>query len=149
MIFGNIHKLDEYSFLEENILRGLRYALENDILPLEKGRHDIDGDQLYFNVAEYTTAPAEEKKYEAHKAYIDVHYLMKGTERIDVAFVSNMEQGEYEAEGDYLPVSGTPVAGAVMVPGDFLVCYPEDGHCPGIQVRGPEAIKKAIFKVLL
>lgn len=147
MIFGNINHLDEYSFLNENIIRGLHYAAANDMLSLEKGRHDICGDELYFNIAQYTTAPAEEKIYETHKAYIDVHFMIKGTERIDIAFVSNMEQGEYQPEDDYLPVSGTAVAGAIMKEGDFLVCYPEDGHCPGIQIDGPLAIKKAIFKV--
>lgn len=149
MIFGNINHLDEYLFLDKKIIQGLRYAIANDMFSLERGRHNINGDELYFNVAQYITAPAEEKKYEAHKSYIDVHFMIKGTERIDIAFVSNMEQGEYEAEGDYLPVSGSAVASVTMRDGDFLICYPEDGHCPGIQVNSPESIKKAIFKVML
>lgn len=147
MIFGNINHLDEYPFLDEKIIQGLRYASSNDMQSLETGRHNICGDDLYFNVAQYTTAPAEEKMYEAHKAYIDVHFMIKGIERIDIAFVSSMEQGEYQPECDYLPVSGTAVAETIMKEGDFLVCYPEDGHCPGIQVDEPLAIKKAIFKV--
>lgn len=149
MIYGNIHNREAFGPLNPDILRGLQYAIEHDMTAFETGRHDIDGDKLYFNVAEYTTAPTEEKKYEAHRAYIDVHYLIRGTERIDIAFVSNMEQGEYEAEVDYLPVDGSATASVIMNPGDFLVCYPEDGHCPGIQVKGACAIKKAIFKVLL
>lgn len=149
MIYGNITNLKEYCFLDKNILRALNYASENDLSVLEKGRHDIDGDELYFNRAEYTTCPAEEKKYEAHRAYIDVHYAISGTERIDVAFVPEMSQGEYEPEGDYLPVEGKPTAQVIMRPGDFLVCYPMDGHCPGIMADGPERIKKAIFKVRL
>ena len=32
-------------------------------------------------------------------------------------------------------------------PGDFLICYPEDGHRTAVAVKEPEKIKKAIFKV--
>lgn len=149
MIYGNIHQLDQFGPLEEGVRRGLEYALAHDLAPLEKGRHDIDGDALYFNVAEYTTAPSEEKAYEAHKAYLDVHYMIRGEEQIEIAFVSDMEQGEYQPEGDYLPVSGRLAARVTMREGDFLVCYPEDGHKPGVQVDAPMAIKKAIFKVAI
>lgn len=147
MIYGNINRLEAFGALEPAVRRGLEYVKSHDLSSLEKGSHSIDGDTLYFNIAEYTTAPSEEKTFEAHRAYIDVHYMIRGEERIEVAFVSNMKQGEYEAEGDYLPVSGTAAASAIMREGDFLVCYPEDGHKPGVQVDAPVAIRKAILKV--
>ena len=149
MIFGNIAHLDEYSFLDKMILQGLGYARDNDLSSLEKGRYEIYGDKLYFNVAQYTTAPEEERSYKAHKAYIDIHYMIEGTERIQVAFVSNMKKGEFQAEDDYLPVSGSAVASVILKEGDFLICYPEDGHCPGIQTEDPMPIKKTIFKVAI
>lgn len=147
MIYGTISQLDRFGHLEPAVRRSLEYARAHDLAPLEKGRHDVDGDALYFNVAEYTTGPSEEKAYEAHRAYIDVHYMIQGEEQIEVAFVSRMEQGEYQPEGDYLPVSGTAAACVTLREGDFLVCYPEDGHKPGVQTGAPRAIKKAIFKV--
>lgn len=147
MIYGNINRLEAFGALEPAVRRGLEYVKSHDLSSLKKGSHSIDGDTLYFNIAEYTTASSEEKTFEAHRAYIDVHYMIRGEERIEVAFVSNMKQGEYEAEGDYLPVSGTAAASAIMREGDFLVCYPEDGHKPGVQVDAPVAIRKAILKV--
>lgn len=146
MIYGNIKDLSHYLFLEPRVLKCLEYARDHDLAPLEKGRHDICGDAMYFNVAQYTTGPSDEKMYEAHKAYIDIHYMIQGEEAIEIAFVSNMEQGVYQPEGDYLPVAGTAAASAVLRPGDFLICYPEDGHKPGVQVDGPVTLKKAIFK---
>lgn len=147
MIYGNINQLDRFGGLERGVLQALEYARTHDLAPLEKGRHDVDGDALYFNVAEYVTGASDEKPFEAHRDYIDVHYMIRGEEQIEVEFVSNMEQGKYEPEGDYLPVSGTAAARTVMRPGDFLVCYPEDGHKPGVQTDAPMEIKKAIFKV--
>lgn len=149
MIYGTVNQLSRFGPLEPGVLRALEYARSHDLSAMERGRHDVDGDALYFNMIEYTTGPSEEKAYEAHRAYIDVHYMIRGEERIEVAFVSGMEQGEYEPEGDYLPVSGTAAACATMRAGDFLVCYPEDGHKPGVQAEAPMAIKKAVFKVAI
>lgn len=149
MIYGNISQLDKFPFLHPNIRKGLEFAASHNMASYEKGRHDICGDTIYFNIAEYTTAPAQEKQYEAHEAYIDIHYMIRGTERINVAFVSAMTQGIYEPEADYLPVDGRATASVIMKEGDFLICYPEDGHEPGIQVDAPMAIRKAIFKVAL
>lgn len=149
MIYGTVKQLDRFGAFEPGVLRALEYARSHDLSQLEKGRHDIDGDALYFNVAEYATGPSEERMYEAHRAYIDVHYMIRGEEQIEVALVSNMEQGEYEPEADYLPVSGKPAACVAMREGSFLVCYPEDGHKPGVQIRTSAAIKKAVFKVAI
>lgn len=146
MIYGTISRLDRLGLLDPAVLQSLEYARSHDLAPLEKGRHEVGGG-LYFNVMEYTTAPSEEKTYEAHRAYIDVHYMIQGEEQIEVAFISRMEQGEYQPEGDYLPVAGAAAARVTLREGDFLVCYPEDGHKPGVQADKPMAIKKAVFKV--
>jgi YhcH/YjgK/YiaL family protein len=148
MIYGNIAQLEAYGFLDPPVLQALQYAAAHDLHNLEKGRHEVCGsDDLYFNAAQYTTAPAQEKQYEAHRAYIDVHYVIEGAEAVDIAFVEDMQQGVYDAQADYLPVAGKATARVVLRPGDFLVCYPQDGHCPGIQVDAPQPLQKVIFKV--
>ena len=48
---------------------------------------------------------------------------------------------------DFLPMDGAPNSHVVLRPGDFLICYPEDGHRTAVAVNEPEKIKKAIFKV--
>lgn len=147
MIYGTIDRLDRFGPLDPAVRRSLEYARSHDLATLEKGRHEADGGGLYFNVLEYATAPSEEKTFEAHRDYIDVHYMIRGEERIEVAFVSRMERGEYQPEGDYLAVAGTAAACVTLREGDFLVCYPEDGHKPGVQADAPMAVKKAVFKV--
>ena len=39
------------------------------------------------------------------------------------------------------------IASVILREGDFLICYPSDGHRTAVQVGEPETIKKAIFKV--
>ncbi len=147
MIFGNIHNLQEYAFLEEKVKKCLAYALEHDLQSFEKGRYEIEGDDLYVNVVEYQTASVEERIWEAHKKYIDLHLMLCGQEQIDLSFIQNMKLKEYVEKNDFLPMDGEKNCSVVLHADDFLICDFSDGHRTGIAVDGKESIKKAIFKI--
>ena len=147
MIFGNIKNLKEYSFLEEQIKKCFAFAAENDLACFEKGRYEIEGDNLFVNVTEYITAQAEERFWEAHKKYLDLHLMLCGQEQIDLSFIQNMQLKEYVERNDFLPMDGAKNCSVVLHTGDFLVCDFSDGHRTGIAVEGKENIKKAIFKI--
>lgn len=147
MIFGNINQLETYGFLGEDILACFTYAKTHVLKERKPGTYPIDGERFYVNIAEYTTAPEEEKFWEAHRKYLDIHLLLKGTERIDLGFIKDMEQKEYVPGEDFLPLEGEAAARITLGEGDFLVCFPEDGHRTGVAARKPQNIKKAIFKV--
>lgn len=147
MIFGNIDHLEEFPFLEEQIKECFEYAKSNDLASYEKGSHEIDGERLFVNIVEYTTTAAEERFWEAHKNYLDVHVMIHGTEQIDLNFIQNMNVKEFVEKDDFLPMEGDKNSSVILRDGDFLICYPSDGHRTAVAVDGPEKIKKAIFKV--
>lgn len=137
--------------LSDPALQGVQevmdWAASHDLESLEKGTHEIDGDRLFVNIIEYTTTAPENRFWEAHRDYLDVHVPIKGTEQIDLNFISDMEQEPYQPEGDFLPLQGDKSASITMQPGSFLVCFPEDAHRTAVAVNEPEAVKKAVFKV--
>lgn len=147
MIFGNITNLDEYNFLEEKIKECFAYAKTNDLKSYEPGRHDIKDDKLFVNIVEYETTKPENRFWEAHKDYLDLHLLLDGKEQIDLNFLKNMDLGEYIKEDDYQKIEGNKNSSVVLSEGDFLICYPNDGHMTAIAVNEPQKIKKAIFKI--
>lgn len=147
MIFGNITQLSDYGFLDDQIKECFEYAKQHDLLQYEKGRHEIDGDRLFVNIAEYETTTAENRFWEAHKNYLDLHLMLNGQEQIDLNFIENMEVKEFVEKDDFLPLEGGKNSDVIMRNGDFLICYPGDGHRTAVAVDGPEKIKKAIFKV--
>ena len=147
MIFGNIQNLGEYPFLEEQIKECFNYAKEHDLMSYEKGGHEIDGDRLFVNVVEYTTTTAEERFWEAHRQYLDLHLMLRGTEQIDLNFIQNMDVKEFVEKDDFLPMDGEKNSSVILRDGDFLICYPSDGHRTAVAVDEPETIKKAIFKI--
>ena len=151
MIFGNAAHFERYDFLGAKIAKCFEYANKYDLLSYEKGSYPIDGKDIFVNIVEYDTKEPEERFWEAHRQYSDIHFMLRGPEQIDVNFIDNLEQGEFKPEEDFLPLEG-PANCHVQLKdkGDFLICYPEDGHMTALKVDGKSAtIKKAIFKVIL
>lgn len=147
MIMGNIKNESELDFLDDGIRQCLEYVKNNDLVNYEKGSHPIDGDRLFVNIAEYTTTTPEERFWEAHREYLDIHVMLRGREQIDLNFIQNMKQDEFVKKDDFLPLHGDKKCSAVLENGDFLICYPSDGHRTAVAVEKPEQIKKAIFKL--
>ncbi len=149
MIFGNIHNLKEFPFLEEKVKECFEYAKNHNLVSYEEGSHEIDGERLFVNIVEYTTTKPEERFWEAHKNYLDVHVMLQGTEQIDLNFIQNMDVKEFVEKDDFLPMDGDKNSSVILRDGDFLICYPSDGHRTAVAVQEPEKIKKAIFKVCI
>lgn len=147
MIFGNIHNLKEFPFLEEKVKECFEYAKNHNLVSYKEGSHEIDGEKLFVNIVEYTTTKPEERFWEAHKNYLDVHVMLQGTEQIDLNFIQNMDVKEFVEKDDFLPMNGDKNSSVILREGDFLICYPSDGHRTAVAVQEPEKIKKAIFKV--
>ena len=147
MVFGNIRDLKDYGYLEAEVLKCFEYAKNHDLLSYEKGSHEIEGDNLFVNIVEYETTTPENRFWEAHKKYLDLHFMLKGPEQIDVNFIDNMEQNEFVDKDDFLPLEGEANSHVVLTEGDFLLCYPKDAHRTAVQVNTPAVIKKAIFKI--
>lgn len=147
MIFGNVNDLEEYLFLEEAVKQCFQYAVVHDLAVYENGRHEIDGDRLFVNIVEYETVEADRRFWEAHRDYLDVHLMLRGAEQIDLNFIRNMDVKPFVPEDDFLPMDGERKSSVILEEGDFLICYPSDGHRTAVAVDGSEKIKKAIFKV--
>lgn len=149
MIFGNIKNLNEYSYLEEQIKECFEYAKTHDLASYEKGSHAIDGERLFVNIVEYTTTTPENRFWEAHRKYLDLHLMLHGPEQIDLNFLQNMDVKEFVEKDDFVPMDGEKNSSVILRDGDFLICYPADGHRTAVEVDGPQTIKKAIFKILI
>lgn len=149
MIFGNIKNLNEYNYLPADIKRCFEYAASNDLLNYEKGSHTIDGDNLFVNIVEYETTDVENRFWEAHRNYLDLHLILDGKEQIDVNFIENMEEKEFVEKDDFLPLEGEKNGHVILEKGDFLICYPNDAHRTAVKVEDSKKIKKAIFKIII
>ena len=111
---------------------------------LECGRHDLS-DGMYVNVFRYTTK--ETGVFEAHRKYIDIHYVLEGSEIIAVADVGKLGITQaYDEKADAL--LGTAESDRYpLAKGQFMVVFPEEAHLPGLKADGVSEVKKAVVKV--
>ena len=150
MIFGNLKDLESYDYLPELIKKALRHAKDNNVIEYKAGSHEIDGEKLFLNRVNYTTKNKEDRFWEGHKKYIDVHVIFDGKERINLNFKGNLIFKDYIEKDDFVSFEGNENSSVVLKEGDFLICYPEDIHMTCLKAEeNPEDVKKAIYKVIL
>ncbi len=111
---------------------------------LDPGRHELP-DGAYVNVFGYQTK--ESGIYEAHRKYIDIHYVLEGSEIIMVADTGSLQvTREYDEEGDAV-LGSAQGKGYPLKKGQFMVVFPEEAHLPGITADAVCQVKKAVVKV--
>ena len=107
----------------------------------------LEGDALYVTRFDYDTLPLEETFFEAHKRYLDVHVMLKGAERVDIAHPDGLTL--FEQKGDFYGYRGEAEQSLILRPGDFLVVFPGDAHRIKIAAGEPAPVSKAVFKILV
>lgn len=123
------------------------FIRHNDMNSLKNGSYIIDGDNVYVNIVEYNTKLASEGQWEAHKKYLDLHYVISGQEIIQVSSLSSMVVLEYVEEEDYVKNSGDAESDVHMKANSLLLLFPEDAHKTAVIIDKSEKVKKAIFKI--
>jgi YhcH/YjgK/YiaL family protein len=116
---------------------------------LEPGHYDMDGDNLWLNCFDYETLPEAECFYEAHKAYGDIHIMLKGKEKVSISHPDTLTCTEVREGEDFAAYEGEAEETFVLSPGSFLVVFPGDAHKIKMQVDGSEPVRKAVFKFKL
>lgn len=149
-MFGSVKNIANISVYPVAIQRALQYLQETDFMQMEAGSYEIEGKQLFAQVIDTTTGKLEERFPEIHRKYIDVQFLVQGSEAI--GFVTDNGQNEIKedalAERDVLFYHNVENENFIeMLPGSFAVFYPNDVHRPNCNVQEETAIRKVIVKV--
>ncbi len=86
---------------------------------------------------------------EAHREYLDIHYVLCGEEGFGYADVSSLTPTtDYNSEKDYILLKGG-MDKLLLKEGEFCIVFPEDAHLPGGFGRTTDKLKKAIVKIKL
>lgn len=151
MIYDKIQYSSLYKCDNEYITKALDFLKTKDLNALEKGRHEIDGENLFALVLEYDTHPLLEGKWEAHRKYYDIQYIVSGTERIAISNINTMKsEGPYNEEGDYELFSGSVGELITLDEKDFIVLSPHEVHQPGLSIDGnTQKIRKVVVKAMI
>lgn len=143
MIFDHINQINRYNLPIQQILN---FTQNNSF---EKGKNLIDGEELFALGLEYQTKPEDELLWEAHRKYLDVHFIVSGSEYIYVSDIEQM-QSTQPYQDDYELFSGSVQQKILMQEGDFLVLFPNEVHKTSILSTDESSqIQKYVFKIKL
>lgn len=138
--------------LEKRIEKAILYISELDKEKIEYGKHVVN-EEFYFNVEEYMTKPVEQCRFESHRKYVDIQWVITGNERIDTAFIRELDlDSRYDLDKDVVfwkDRTNATVLHTVLSQGSYAVFYPNNAHKPCMNpYPGREGkVKKIVGKV--
>jgi YhcH/YjgK/YiaL family protein len=126
-----------------------KYLKNTDLTKLEVKRYDIDGDNLFATVSEYLSKNEDVAKFEAHRKYIDIQYVISGKEIMNVAPLKTAKEVlvPYDAEKDIEFLTVSKIADFKASPSCFFVFFPDDAHRPGLKDGVNSPVRKIVIKL--
>ncbi|AZS14958.1 YhcH/YjgK/YiaL family protein [Paenibacillus lutimineralis] len=167
MILGDIRNLDQEKHLYPSaVRRGLEYIMLHQLEDAPPGKYELESEEMFAIVQEYTTMPICGQQYESHYSYIDIQYLVSGMERIgwkryDESLkisVNRLCEDDIQFYEDGFSLSETDKLSGkeswqregsdlIMEPGLFAVFFPTDLHRPCGHVHRESRIRKIVIKI--
>lgn len=150
MILDQLLHAERYKNIHPRMRIGLDTLLAGKLGQSPDGRYELLGAEVFALVQTYDSKPRSAGKWEAHRKYTDIQYIVQGSEmmgwvplaglRESEAFDATKDVGFYTAAGGNLfQVSA----------GEFAVFFPQDVHMPSLAITAPARVKKVVIKVAL
>jgi YhcH/YjgK/YiaL family protein len=149
VIHDRLENAPLYRILHPRLALAFDFLCTARLAELPSGKQTVDGENVFALVNDYSTQPLDQCRFEAHRRYTDIQYMVSGIERIGVTNVAAVRVTEphvverdiafFAGQGDLLTLSE----------GTFALFFPHDAHQPGIAVGSPQRVRKIVMKVAL
>ena len=112
------------------------------------GKIVIDEGNAWVTVSHISSSEDKTgKDFEAHKDFIDIHYLARGSEIFGYAYLGDLEiTEEFDPARDCLFAKGH-VNELKLSDGEFIVTFPDDAHLPAMRKLSEGVTIRAIAKI--
>jgi len=137
----------QYHLNKANWDKAFTFLKEQNLQTIAKGRHPIDGDNVYASVTEDSSKNFDKTNWESHRKYIDLQCIITGDEKMGIwpvekatvvkEYDDKRDVANYTAEGKFY----------VGTAGTFFIFFPSDAHRPNITPGGNKPVKKIVIKI--
>lgn len=147
MIFDTLKNKDQYINAHPLFYKAFEYIEAYLNHPIESGVYEIEGKDLFVKIQDYDTRT--EGYLEVHKHYIDIQYMVEGTERVEYSLLDGLIPINVYDEGEDVQFleDGKERFQFLLKPGNFAIFYPNDAHKPSMCIDKPVSAKKLVCKV--
>lgn len=151
MIYDRLNNCKQYFSLNEKFEKAFKFLVETDLKSIKDGSYEIDGKEIYANIQSLKTKAIADKKWEVHRKYIDIQYVISGREKMGYGILGDFKKVEipYDEQKDIEFLNGEKFNFVDVSEGDFVIFYPNDVHAPMLAYQEPLDIKKVIVKIAI
>ena len=116
------------------------------LLTVPEGRYELLFG-AYASVQQYKTC--YNRRFEAHRKYIDIQLLASGEERIFTAPLAAgvVEEPYIEKKDIGIYRCFNRISAVDLTAGQLVILFPEDLHAPSNSISGPTTVRKLVFKI--
>ena len=122
----------------------------HDVAAMNPGTYIIDSNNVFAIISEVNPKDKEEVKWEAHRNFNDLQYIIKGKAEMGIAPVASPSATvtmpyDPKTDNENFTVTGEKYYDAE--PGTFFIFSPNEMHRPAFKIDGYNDIKKVVIKV--
>ena len=147
MIYDRIENAEQYFKACKGMSSAFKFLREKCSRGIGCGKYRV-GAGILAIVQEYESKDRSEGFFEAHRKYVDIQIVLKGTEVSGIASLKDCRTTQkYDSEKDFSKLDGGNDF-ITLKKGNFAVFFPHDAHMPGIRCgTQKEKIRKVVFKL--
>ncbi len=125
-----------------------KFLASNKPATLKLGKYELDGENLFAAIDEYPTKNEEDARFEAHRKYADIQYIVSGEEKIGVTKLKNTKITEsYNKSKDIAFLTAPDNNYRLANPKTFFIFFPDDAHRPCVKTGENSTVRKVVIKV--
>ncbi|QHW01586.1 DUF386 family protein [Spirosoma endbachense] len=130
--------------------KAFAFLKNTDFTRLRPGKYPIDDENVFATISEGPPRELSNSKWEAHQTFSDIHFVVKGKEKIGIIPVQKIKLNvaqEYNSARDIAFYTTEEGKFYVAEPGVFYIVTPTEAHNPSNKVDGYDGVKKVVVKV--
>ena len=146
MICDQLKNSASYTSMGPAFRKAFDYLKTVTVDNLPGSRYEIDGNSIFASSSSYETLPASERKIETHRNYLDIQYVLSGTEAMGYIPMEGLTVSEaYTPDVEFYNTDAD-----ILIPaeaGTFMIFFPQDAHRPGCTWKDACHVTKVIVKI--
>jgi YhcH/YjgK/YiaL family protein len=146
IIINKLQHAERYYNMHPAFEKAFAFLRQKALAKLPAGRHEIDGDRLFCIISKGPGRSRAEAKLEAHRKFIDIQYIIAGTD--DMGFKPTADckltDTSYDPDKDIEFFKDDPKSWTPVPAGSFVIFFPQDAHAPLVSSG---EIHKAVLKI--
>lgn len=143
MVVDYIENINNYSFMNKNFEKGIKFA--QSLFDKPAGKYECDDIFAFVQVGE--TKNNDEVKFESHIKYMDVQFLVEGSEILGWQNINKLTVvDKYDEDSDIIFYSGE--GEDIKISGNmFYIVHEKDAHKPCTHINNQTDYKKVVLKL--